>query len=537
MGVESVSTYGLTPNAPSCPNLDALAAEGILFRTAWSYPACSPTRAALQTGRYGFRTGVGTIITETFSVGYGLQLSEVTLPKMLDQGTGLAYAHGAFGKWHLGTLDTGGNLAPNLTGYSHFAGSLTNLRDGNDYFQWTRVVDGVEEVTTNYATSDVVDSTLSFIGSVQEPWFCQVNFHSAHTPFHAPPAELHNYVLDQNSGPREQYEAMVQTLDTELGRLLAGLGPDYLDDTFVIFMGDNGTPGLVGDAAYPTAGLKGTVYEGGMHVPFIVAGPPVGWQGESQELVSVVDVFKTIADVAGIDLATEYPGLPIDGVSLAPHLQNPSRKTTRFLFTERFAPNGPGGPIPDPPCPDPLVPVCQNDVGFQGPGNLSLTMCGNPLYGATAVPLRLDGAPPGALSFLGRGPAINPVPYRGGIIAPYPPDAFIIGFADENGSIVRDIQSYTVPFTTYFQAVCLDPSTPEGVAFSNVVEAVTGPTHLQAARDSRYKLIVNVPVCLEEFYDLENDPGEQIDLLELGPLGTEALMHYEELKAFLDSLH
>ena len=86
-GLDQMRVYGVASNPPPTPNLDLLAASGVVFRNVWSQPTCSPTRATLQTGRYGFRTGIGATI-DPFTGGPALPLSEVTLPEMLDLGTG-----------------------------------------------------------------------------------------------------------------------------------------------------------------------------------------------------------------------------------------------------------------------------------------------------------------------------------------------------------------------------------------------------------------------------------------------------------------
>ena len=81
LGIDSVAAYGVSEDLPSTPVISALAADGVLFRNMWSNPVCSPTRGALQTGRHGFRTGIGIGV---FEGGWALQTSEVTLPEMLD---------------------------------------------------------------------------------------------------------------------------------------------------------------------------------------------------------------------------------------------------------------------------------------------------------------------------------------------------------------------------------------------------------------------------------------------------------------------
>ena len=145
LGVDSLAAYGEGSDFPITPNIDVLAQNGVLFRNVWSYPMCSPTRATIQTGRYGFRTGIGFVL----SIKQWLRLAEITLPEMLDMGSS-GYSHAAFGKWHLGS----GVLAPNDQGYSHYDGALTaQFQPPFSYYRWVRLVNGVESLSTTYATT------------------------------------------------------------------------------------------------------------------------------------------------------------------------------------------------------------------------------------------------------------------------------------------------------------------------------------------------------------------------------------------------
>ncbi|MEE8507836.1 MAG: sulfatase-like hydrolase/transferase, partial [Myxococcota bacterium] len=120
-GVDMVGAYEEGTEPPPTPNIDRLASRGVLFRNAWSYPNCSPTRAAIHTGRYAFRTGIGTLVRPW---GYALPLRELTIPEMLTLGTKGLFSTAAIGKWHLGNESVGGPHAPNQAGYHHFAGTL-----------------------------------------------------------------------------------------------------------------------------------------------------------------------------------------------------------------------------------------------------------------------------------------------------------------------------------------------------------------------------------------------------------------------------
>ncbi len=127
------------------PNIDGLCRAGVRFDAAWSYPLCSPTRAAMLTGRFGFRTGVGAAV----SGGNAIQTDELTLPTLLGQ-LQPALQAANIGKWHLGTTaKLGGDLAPNTMGWPHFSGSLAGALPS--YTEWSRTVDGETDPVDGYA--------------------------------------------------------------------------------------------------------------------------------------------------------------------------------------------------------------------------------------------------------------------------------------------------------------------------------------------------------------------------------------------------
>jgi arylsulfatase A-like enzyme len=337
LGTEKLAAYGETASPPSTPTLDSLAARGVRFRSAWADALCSPTRACILTGRYAFRTGVGWALP--VSGGQVLRVSETTLPEALD-GASAGYAHAAFGKWHLGDQQNGGALAPNVAGFSHFAGMILGwLFPPLAYDSWPRTVDGVTEMTTAYATTVTVDDALAWLRQQPEPWFCYVAFYAPHDPFHAPPAHLHHQDLagrDPATEPLPFYKAMVEAMDHELGRLLDAVDPT-LARTDVIFVGDNGTPAEVVVPPLRPDRAKASPYEGGVRVPLIVAGPSVAAGGrECASLVAAVDLFPTVLELAGVDPTQRFRR--IDGVSLGPLLRDPAAPSPRAsLYTELFA--------------------------------------------------------------------------------------------------------------------------------------------------------------------------------------------------------
>ena len=330
MGVNLTGVYAEAPAPPCTPAIDSLASNGLLFRNAWTNPVCSPTRAAIMTGRYGFRTGIGTALNGNND---GLSLTETILPAVL-----VDYDTTCVGKWHLaGSQD---DLHPNSAGFGHYAGGLNG--GVPDYNAWNKTVDGVTMQTATYATSDTANEGILAINSMQEPWFLYMNFNAPHTPFHVPPTELCSTAfcvapscdnLGANPSNPSLAKAMVEALDIELSRFLDAL--NQVDpDAYVIFMGDNGTAAQANEPPFAPNHGKGTVYEGGLNVPLIVRGPGVVI-GETQALVCSTDLFSTIAELAGYDSFAE------DSVSMTPIFDAPQLSMRNFVYSEIFSPNAP----------------------------------------------------------------------------------------------------------------------------------------------------------------------------------------------------
>lgn len=335
VGVDGIGCYGYATAGPT-PNLDALATRGLRFTNAVANPVCSPTRAGLLTGRYGFRTGIGNVVTTTA----GLAASETILPEILAP-AGIATA--LIGKWHLGTAN--GPATPTVMGFGEFTGSLQGAIA--DYFAWPKVQNGVMRQETTYATTDLVDEAIAFVGRQTGPWYLQLAFHSGHTPLHAPPANLHTQNLaglDPATTPVPFYHAMVEAMDTELGRLFAALPTATLANTNVVFLGDNGTANAVVQSPFDPQRSKGTVYQGGVRVPMLVAGPAVvGLPRVESAPIAAVDWFVTLAALQGVDaFAAVPPSTVLDGVDqrvlLAP-TGAPPRRT--YAFSEIFGAAGP----------------------------------------------------------------------------------------------------------------------------------------------------------------------------------------------------
>lgn len=332
VGIDSLGAYRAVANPPPTPNLDQLARGGVLFRNMIANPMCSTTRATIHTGRYSFRTGIGWIVLPGEQ---GLRLSEHTLPEILSSnGT----THALIGKWHLG--EGLGPSSPNLHGWSHYAGALGAQVD--NYFSWPKTTNGVTVTSTTYATTETVNDALTWIGAQTGSWVCAVAFNAAHSPLHAPPQNLHtqNLVGLDPGAPLPFFKAMIEAMDTEIGRLLASLPAGVLARTNVIFVGDNGTPGNVMQPPFDPRRSKGSLYEGGTKIPLIVSGPAVSAPGrEVTALVNSVDVFASVAELQGVDARARVPAnVPLDSISFVPYLRSASQTPLRTsAHAELFA--------------------------------------------------------------------------------------------------------------------------------------------------------------------------------------------------------
>ncbi|MFH0946431.1 MAG: sulfatase-like hydrolase/transferase [Planctomycetota bacterium] len=546
MGVDMVGAYGVGTDLPPTPNLDALATQGVRFTNAWSNPVCSPTRAALQTGRYSFRTGVGQGVDCSLSpltpASDGLPSAEITLPEMLKLRTGQPYTAAAFGKWHLSTAHQGGLLAPNVQGYDHYEGPFCGSLA--DYFNWTKVTNGTTSVVTQYATSHHVDNALAWISQTTGPWICYVAFNNPHSPYHAPPSNLHTIDLSgagpPELDPRPYFKAQVEAMDTEIGRLLAGLG-SQLDETMVVFVSDNGTPDEVIQPPFAPGRGKRSLYQGGVNVPFIVSGPTNKTPGTCDALVGVTDLFATLAEIAGVDLHDVHsPGRQFDSVSLIPYLVNPSTPSIRqSVVAEWFGPNGPKEGLMTSPA---NTYLCQADLGYQGPGAALLAVCGQPLYLNNTASMTLTNGPASSMATLYRSPLLDPRPLYGGIIAPAAGIDPEIVFTDPLGQFeipTLDLQDYYTlrayypeSQTIYVQMAIYDPPQTGGYSISNAVGMVMPGWNMKAIRNSRYKLIIDFAGDLREFYDLTADPYELNELI-AGGLNPAQQAAYDQLEAEL----
>ncbi len=324
--IDNADTAGAT--FPAMPNLTALAARGIRFTNAYAQPVCSPTRASIITGRYAFRHGIGS------PTGTALAASEVTLPETFTAQSS-PYHLASFGKWHLGGGDNG---PATLGGWPEYRGTLTG--GVTNYYNWSKTINGTTTAgNTTYTTTDQVNDAVNYIAARgANPWFVWLGFNAPHSPFHNPPPNLKtspDYPVDANNeitsaaDRRPAYQASLQALDNEIGRLLASVD---LSKTNIILIGDNGTPSQVVQAPFTIDHAKDTLYQGGVRVPLVIAGPDVSFPGNSNKFVHCVDLFSTVLDLAKLDAPAS---VSLDSQSLLPVMKGQD-VSSRCVVSERF---------------------------------------------------------------------------------------------------------------------------------------------------------------------------------------------------------
>jgi len=320
-------------SAIKTPNLDRLAAAGARLEQFYVMPVCSPTRAALMTGRYPMRQGLQTGVIRPFA-DYGLPLDERVLPQALRE---VGYTTAICGKWHLGLHDRA--FLPTARGfdhqYGHYCGALdyfTHLREGG--LDWHR--DDQVCRDEGYSTFLVAREAVRLITNQprNEPLFLYVPFNAVHSPHQVP--EEYKVPYASLPEPRRTYAGMVAAMDEAIGLILTALEQQGMwDNTLIIFSSDNGgaAPGRVTDNGPFRAG-KGTLYEGGVRVCACASWPaqiPAGSVIDAP--LHIVDWYPTLLKLAGASLEQD---LPLDGRDLWPALTAgaPSPHEAILLNTE-----------------------------------------------------------------------------------------------------------------------------------------------------------------------------------------------------------
>jgi arylsulfatase A-like enzyme len=315
------------------PHLDRLARQGVEFELFHVCPVCSPTRASLLTGRYNYRTG----IVDTYLGRSMMSPEEVTLAQMLRTA---GYRTGIFGKWHLGDnyplrpMDRGFDECLVLKGGG--IGQPSDPPGGGSYFDPLLQHNGKLTATKGYCSDVYTDAAIHFIGQASDrPFFVYLAFNAPHEPLQVPDRYYRPYKemnltsadfpktghpVDGKMDPdvTARVYGMVTNIDDNVGRLLAELDARKLaDDTIVLFLTDNGSqqPRYNGGLR----GRKGSVYDGGIRVPFFVRWPGHYAAGRQVDRIAAhIDVTPTLLDACGVK---KPDGVKFDGRSLLPLLE------------------------------------------------------------------------------------------------------------------------------------------------------------------------------------------------------------------------
>jgi uncharacterized sulfatase len=321
LGWTALSCYGNTNVAT--PNLDRLASQGMRFPQAYADSQCSPTRAAFLSGQYGARTGLFKVIAEKEPPKAFMRPPEASLalpPSVATLATTLrsaGYTTGLSGKWHIADKP--------------FVASLRNRDDGKYFDHYGFDFAGPASQAGHHEDKAVTAITDDIIGFIEQnqarPWFAFVAHFTPHAPLAAPKVLVDKYAAlgysrsSKPAGkfserPTADYLAMLQHMDDEVGRLLRRLDELKLaDHTVVIFASDNGGMSRIADNR-PLREGKGSPYEGGIRVPFMVRWPGQVKPGSECDVpVHFVDFYPTFAAIAG---ATPPANHKLDGENLLP---------------------------------------------------------------------------------------------------------------------------------------------------------------------------------------------------------------------------
>ena len=364
LGYAELGCYG--QNKIKTPNIDKLASQGMKFIQHYSgNPVCAPSRCALMTGKHTGHAQVrsnkqvggteGWKLGSTIGGQWPLKADTTTIAKILKDA---GYTTGAFGKWGLGRVSTTGE--PSKQGFDHFFGYICQ-RQAHTYYPNHLWHDGkVQWLEANkddkqgvYSHDLIANEALKFIkDNKDKPFFLYVPFTIPHVALQVPEDSLAEYKgkwpdppYTGNKGyfphpaPRACYAAMVTRMDRDVGRIMSLLKELDLDDnTLVIFTSDNG-PTFNGGAdspffesAGPLRGLKGSVYEGGIRVPFIARWPGKIKPGSiSNHICAFWDFLPTCTELIGVGAPND-----IDGISMLPTLlgQPKKQKKHKYLYWE-----------------------------------------------------------------------------------------------------------------------------------------------------------------------------------------------------------
>lgn len=336
LGYGDISCYGNT--YINTPNIDKLASEGIRFTDFHSNGAvCSPTRAALMTGKYQQRKGVEGVVTALSHRHVGLSLNEITIAEELKK---YNYNCGMYGKWHLGYSK---EYNPTLQGFDDYTGFVSGNIDYHGHIDQEGYLDWWKGTTIEneegYSTDLITEYGVKYIKEnnpkkTNKPFFLYLPHESPHGPYQRRIDNVLREVGKAGTAPVIKdsipsiYKEMVEVMDEGIGKIIQTLKEtEQYENTMIIFLSDNGANhyGNNGDLR----GYKGGVYEGGSRVPAIISYPNKIKNGiVNNQTILTMDVLPTLLDFIG-----QNPnGNNIDGISIKDNLIHQINLTERDVF-------------------------------------------------------------------------------------------------------------------------------------------------------------------------------------------------------------
>jgi arylsulfatase A-like enzyme len=346
MGYGDLGSYGARD--VRTPHIDRLARDGVRLTDAYANgPVCTPTRAALISGRYQQRVGLEWALGQgPGDAERGLPVTGTSLPALLK---GNGYATALVGKWHLGFRR---EFSPQAHGFDEFVGFLAGA---HDYYLGTVLQDTTAVFLTGYLTDEITGRALGFIErQASRPFFLEVAYNAVHWPFQPPdrpptdaergaPRPLRQWPDDSVAATRQDYVKMLESADEGVGKILAALEQRGLTrNTLVIFTNDNGGEWLSRNA--PLFHRKGTLWEGGIRVPLILRWPGVLPAGRTSPQVALtMDLTASILAATGTRPPDTYRP---DGVDILPMLRGEVPVLERTVFWKIDRQGGRGGVAP-----------------------------------------------------------------------------------------------------------------------------------------------------------------------------------------------